>query len=305
MFSRAIKPCAFAAVVLLCLTGTLSSCSDTTDDPEPNPAREQTLREYASLMYTCADDLVYGLDNLFQANWYAKASGDPALQQEIRRKYFPVAELDYDEAAGTIWVNKWRGKSYRITTGGAALDAVGTVWHVEGTQSRPWPDYTPESFLFTVTCLAENSYRITGDFISNRLFEEKFIYSELEADFGTGTAYTGFYGTTADLESAGREERAMVTYCFDGRLDSYMGLSGMRDEASPAFACTLKSLYGYDNLEYIGSEPIYDGRKFFDSGEISGSFTAADGTATRMEVRVRQDTRWTLTSDNLGTLEEY
>ena len=156
-----------------------------------------------------------------------------------------------------------------------------------------------------MTCLAENSYRITGNFISNRLFEEKFIYSELEADFGTGTAYTGFYGTTADLESAGREERAMVTYRFDGRLDSYMGLSGMRDEASPAFACTLKSLCGYDNLEYIGSEPIYDGRKFFDSGEISGSFTAADGTATRMEVRVRQDTRWTLTSDNLGTLEEY
>lgn len=305
MFSRAIKPCAFAAVVLLCLTGTLPSCSDTTDDPEPSPAREQTLRKYASLMYTCAEDLVYGLDNLFQANWYAKASGDPALQQEIRRKYFSVAELEYDEAAGTIWVNKWRGKSFRITTGGAALDAVGTVWHVEGTQSRPWPDYTPESFLFTVTCLAENSYRITGDFISNRLFEEKFIYSELEADFGTGTAYTGFYGTTADLESAGREERAMVTYRFDGRLDSYMGLSGMRDEASPAFACTLKSLYGYDNLEYIGSEPIYDGRKFFDSGEISGSFTAADGTATRMEVRVRPDTRWSVTSDNLGTLEEY
>lgn len=97
MFSRAIKPCAFAAVVLLCLTGTLPSCSDTTDDP---PAREQTLREYASLMYTCAEDLVYGLDNLFQANWYAKASGDPALQQEIRRKYFSVAELDYDEAPG-------------------------------------------------------------------------------------------------------------------------------------------------------------------------------------------------------------
>lgn len=122
MFSRAIKPCAFAAVVLLCLTGALPSCSDTTGDP---PAREQTLREYASLMYTCAEDLVYGLDNLFQANWYAKASGDPALQQEIRRKYFSVAELEYDEAAGTIWVNKWRGKSYRITTGGAALDAVG------------------------------------------------------------------------------------------------------------------------------------------------------------------------------------
>lgn len=198
--------------MLLCLTGALSSCSDTADDPEPNPAREQTLREYASLMYTCAEDLVYGLDNLFQANWYAKASGDPALQQEIRRKYFSVAELEYDEAAGTIWVNKWRGKSFRITTGGAALDAVGSVWYVEGTQSRPWPDYTPESFLFTVTCLAENSYRITGNFISNRLFEEKFIYSELEADFGTGTAYTGFYGTTADLESAGREERAMVTY---------------------------------------------------------------------------------------------
>lgn len=93
MFSRAIKPCAFAAVVLLCLTGTLPSCSDTTDDPEPSPAREQTLREYASLMYTCAEDLVYGLDNLFQANWYAKASGDPALQQEIRRKYFLVAEF--------------------------------------------------------------------------------------------------------------------------------------------------------------------------------------------------------------------
>lgn len=100
MFSRAIKPCAFAAVVLLCLTGALPSCSDTTDDPEPSPAREQTLREYASLMYTCAEDLVYGLDNLFQANWYAKASGDPALQQEIRRKYFSVAELDYDEAPG-------------------------------------------------------------------------------------------------------------------------------------------------------------------------------------------------------------
>ena len=154
MFSRAIKSCAFAAVVLLCLTGALPSCSYTTDDP---PAREQTLRKYASLMYTCAEDLVYGLDNLFQANWYAKASGDPALQQEIRRKYFPAAELEYDEAAGTIYVNKWRGKSYRITTGGAALDAVGAVWHVEGTQSRPWPDYTPESFLFTVTCLAENS----------------------------------------------------------------------------------------------------------------------------------------------------
>ena len=88
MFSRAIRPCAFAAVVLLCLTGALPSCSDTTDDPEPSPAREQTLSEYASLMYTCAEDLVYGLDNLFQANWYAKASGDPALQQEIRRKYF-------------------------------------------------------------------------------------------------------------------------------------------------------------------------------------------------------------------------
>lgn len=207
MFSRAIKPCAFAAVVLLCLTGTLPSCSDTTDDPEPNPAWEQTLREYASLMYTCAEDLVYGLDNLFQANWYAKASDDPALQQEIRRKYFPVAELEYDEAAGTIWVNKWRGKSFRITTGGAALDAVGTVWHVEGTQSRPWPDYTPESFLFAVTCLAENSYRITGDFISNRLFEEKFIYSELEADFGTGTAYTGF--TVRRLIWSRQEERSV------------------------------------------------------------------------------------------------
>lgn len=157
MFSRTIKPCAFAAVVLLCLTGALSSCSDTTDDPESNPVREQTLREYASLVYTCAEDLVYGLDNLFQANRYAKASGDPALQQEIRRKYFSVAELEYDESAGTIYVNKWRGNSFRITTGGAALDAVGAVWHVEGTQSRPWPDYTPESFLFTVTCLAENS----------------------------------------------------------------------------------------------------------------------------------------------------
>lgn len=305
MFSRTINPCALAAVVLLCLTGALSSCSDTTDDPESNPVREQTLREYASLVYTCAEDLVYGLDNLFQANRYAKASGDPALQQEIRRKYFSVAELEYDESAGTIYVNKWRGKSFRITTGGAALDAVGAVWHVEGTQSRPWPDYTPESFLFTVTCLAENSYRITGSFISNRLFEEKFIYSELEADFGTGMAYTGFYDTTADLESAGREERAMVTYCFDGRLDSYMGVSGIRDEASPVFASTLKSLYGYDNLEYIGSDPIYDGRKFFGSGEISGSFTAADGTSTCMEVRVRPNTRWFVTSDNLGTLEEY
>lgn len=304
MFSRAIKSCAFAAVVLLCLTGALSSCSDTTDGPEPNPAREQTLREYASLVYTCAEDLVYGLDNLFQANMYAKASGDPALQQEIRRKYFPMAELEYDESAGTIYVNKWRSKSFRITTGGAALDAVGSVWHVEGTQSRPWPDYTPESFLFTVTCLAENSYRITGNFISNRLFEEKFIYSELETDFSTGTAYTGFYDTTADLESV-REERAMVTYRFDGRLDSYMGVSGIRDEASPTFASTLKSLYGYDNLEYIGSDPIYTGRKFFDSGEISSSFTAADGTATRMEVRVRPDTRWSVTSDNLGALEEY
>ena len=175
MFARTIDPCAFAAVVLLSLTGALSSCSDTTDDPESNPVREQTLREYASLVYTCAEDLVYGLDNLFQANRYAKASGDPALQQEIRRKYFSVAELEYDESAGTIYVNKWRGNSFRITTGGAALDAVGAVWHVEGTQSRPWPDYTPESFLFTVTCLAENSYRITGNFISNRLFEEKFI----------------------------------------------------------------------------------------------------------------------------------
>ena len=143
MFSRAIKPCAFAAVVLLCLTGALSSCSDTADDPEPNPAREQTLREYANLMYTCAEDLVYGLDNLFQANWYAKASGDPALQQEIRRKYFSVAELEYDESAGTIWVNKWRGKSFRITTGGAALDAVGTVWHVEGTHPGPGPIIRP------------------------------------------------------------------------------------------------------------------------------------------------------------------
>lgn len=97
----------------------------------------------------------------------------------------------------------------------------------------------------------------------------------------------------------------MVTYCFDGRLDSYMGVSGIRDEASPVFASTLKSLYGYDNLEYIGSDPIYDGRKFFGLGEISGSFTAADGTSTRMEVRVRPNTRWFVTSDNLGTLEEY
>lgn len=143
MFARTIDPCAFAAVVLLSLTGALSSCSDTTDDPESNPVREQTLREYASLVYTCAEDLVYGLDNLFQANRYAKASGDPALQQEIRRKYFSVAELEYDESAGTIYVNKWRGNSFRITTGGAALDAVGPYGMSRGRNPGPGPIIRP------------------------------------------------------------------------------------------------------------------------------------------------------------------
>lgn len=238
------------------------------------------------------------LDDIFQANMYIQADGDTELQQDIVRKYFPAAELDYDETAGTIYVNKRRSLSFDITTGGAALDKAGTVWNVKGTRSRPWPDYTPEDFDLTLTCVSENRYRVSGSIISNRLFEEMFIYSEMETEFTTGIAHTLFY-ETAGYGSAG-EIRDMTSYTFDGTMDSYMGVSGIRDEGMPAFRCTMKSLYGYDNMTYIGSEPVYDGSKFFSSGDIACTFTSADGNVTQMDISVLANTRWSVMSDNMG-----
>lgn len=301
MYSSITRTCTFVLISLSVLYAS-TSCSDN-KEPETGPVHEKELKEYANLTYTCGETLINVLDDIFQANMYIQADGDTELQQDIVRKYFPVAELDYDETAGMIYVNKRRSMSFDITTGGAALDKTGTVWQVKGTRSRPWPDYTPEDFELTLTCVSENRFRVSGSIISNRLFEEMFIYSEMEAEFTTGIAHTLFY-ETIDYGSA-EEIRDMTSYKFEGTMDSYMGVSGIRNESAPAFLCTMKSLYGYNNMTYIGSEPVYDERRFFSSGDIACTFTSADGAVTQMDISVLADTCWSLTSDNMGSLESY
>lgn len=301
MYSSITRTCTFILISLSVLYAS-TSCSDN-KEPETGPVHEKELKEYANLTYTCGETLIYVLDDIFQANMYMQAYGDTARRQEVVRKYFPVAELEYDEPAGTIYVNKWRSLSFDITTGGDALDKTGTVWQVKGTRSRPWPDYTPEDFDLTLTCVSENRYRVSGSIISNRLFEEMFIYSEIESDLITGIANTLFYDNT--ISESVEELREMTTYTFDGTMDSYMGVSGIRDESTPAFHCAMKSLYGYNNMTYIGSEPVYDGSKFFSSGDIACTFTSADGTVTQMDISVHANTSWSVMSDNMGSLESY
>ena len=116
MYSSITRTCTFVLISLSVLYAS-TSCSDN-KEPETGPVHEKELKEYANLTYTCGETLINVLDDIFQANMYIQADGDTELQQDIVRKYFPAAELDYDETAGTIYVNKRRSLSFDITTGG-------------------------------------------------------------------------------------------------------------------------------------------------------------------------------------------
>lgn len=210
------------------------------------------------------------------------------LDKELISIYFPEADISQNQSS--ICIDRKRGTCLTVTTNGASMGELDSVWEVEGKVSKLWGDYTEEGFRFTLSNLS-GSYLADGEILTNRLYEKGYFYSDVSLSFSKSTIsiqFTDLSKPEANLE------RETPVFVFDGSITSIFGDNGVQDLNEPRYDVEVISLKGYDHKEYIGSDPIYDGTSYFQSGTLTSLISQKDKSIAHLTIRIKDETNWEL-----------
>ena len=219
------------------------------------------------------------------------------LNEHLRDLYFPDAVIESENQS--IMVDRQRGMQFLISTGGTALDSEDVSWTIVASIVKPWGNYSPECFEFVVS-RNTNSYALTGNGLFNRLFQKGYYYTEFELSFTTGVILIPYYDP---VEWTSVIDREVPVFTFDGSISSFFGDNGKIGEDGLRYDMTLHGLKGYDHKEYVGSDPIYDGTTYFESGAINCLVSTKEYTNKNLIINVKNERNWQLTFD--GEMESY
>ena len=210
------------------------------------------------------------------------------LDNELISVYFPETDISCNQSS--ICIDRKRGTRLTVATNGTSLGDYDSVWEIEGKVSKLWGDYAEEGFRFTVSNLS-GSFLVDGEILTNRLYEKGYFYSDVSLSFSRSSVPIQF----TDLSRPETHlERETPVFIIDGSIASFFGDNGVQDSNEPRYDVEVISLKGYDHKEYIGSDPIYDGTSYFQSGNLTCVISKKDKPGSHLTIRIKNETNWEL-----------
>ncbi|MCR4843640.1 MAG: hypothetical protein K5843_01465 [Bacteroidales bacterium] len=254
-------------------------------------------QRHASNILLIGENMVDVITDVFYVDRCVTDYSKQEMDEQSVRIYFPGTQIEWND--NTIFVDRQRGIMLSIDTQGASLDAANTSWHVSVTRVKPWGDYVPEKFEFTVHN-QDDAFALEGEMLANGLYRKSFFYSTVNLSFTTFTTTVRFSDSSQpDVYYA----RAVPVFVFDGSISSFHGENRVIGENELRYEIRPSAWKGNDPKEYFGSDPFYEGKAYFRYGTVNCVVSEKDKGSKTLKIKVNSQQDWTLEYD--GHTESY
>lgn len=275
-------------ITLFLLPIILQGCTETVYGGPSDKGALTEAQNHSLKLYSVNEGIVDLLTDLFFLDNCITDYGSNALDIELTPIYFPEAGISNSESS--ISIDRDRGIRLSVITGSASLKESGAKWVIDAEISKLWGDYVDEAFQFTVYNVS-GSYSVEGRVMTNRLHETGYFYSDVNLTFTKDSVPIKFTDLSKPEDPI---ERDTPVFVFDGSLITFFGNDGKVDDSELKYDVEVSTLKGYDNKEYIGIDPIYDGTPYFQSGEITCLVHQNNHSDSRLIIRVKNERLWEL-----------
>lgn len=254
-------------------------------------------QKHASNILLIGENMVNVLTDVFYVDRCVTDYSKQEMDEQSVRIYFPGTQIEWND--NTVFIDRQRGVMLSIDTKGVSLEAANTSWHVKAARLKPWGDYVPEEFEFTVHNQG-NTFVLEGEMLANGLYSESFFYSTANLSFTTFTTTVKF----SDSSQPGVYlARAVPVFVFDGRITSFLGDNGEMGKDELLYEITPSAWKGNDPKEYYDSDPFFEGKGYFRSGTVNCVVSKKDSGRKTLKIKVNNQYDWTLEYD--GQTESF